>query len=112
MFFKCENLEYVDFYNYYETQNTRYNDIIKDAFNNIQLCIHVNKQARIYLSYTEHLVETCLIADEVEIITNQIESTFQTDIKKVITQLESTLLTNNEIMTTKILNKFIYQYYM
>ena len=104
MFFKCQNLEYVDFYNYYETQNTIYNDIIKDAFNNIQLCIHVNRQARIYLSYTDHLVEACLIPDEVEIITTQIESTFQTDIEKKTTQLESTLLTKNEIMTTQILN--------
>ncbi|MBO6243145.1 MAG: BspA family leucine-rich repeat surface protein, partial [Clostridia bacterium] len=72
MFSGCKKLEYVNFYNYYETNTTIFTDIIKDAFNEIQLCIHVTRKARIYLFYEDHLVEECLIQDETYKTTEEI----------------------------------------
>ena len=63
MFYGCSKLEYVNFYNYVETDLTNFNDIITQAHDDIKLCIHVNKEARIYTTYTEHLLEECLIPD-------------------------------------------------
>ena len=63
MFYGCSNLEYVNFYNYYENENTIFNDIITNAHPNIILCIHVKREARIYLSYPEHLDIECLRPD-------------------------------------------------
>ena len=72
MFSGCEKLRYVNFYNYYENASTIFTDIIKKAFNEIQLCIHVTRKARIYLSYGNHLVEKCLIPDETDKPTEEI----------------------------------------
>ena len=43
--------------------------IIKNAYNGIKLCIHVTRQAPIYLAYTENLLEECLISEQEEKIT-------------------------------------------
>ena len=63
MFFGCSKLEYVNFYNYYENENTIYNDIITDAHPNIKLCMHVKKETRIYQSHHDHLIIECLRPD-------------------------------------------------
>ena len=66
MFLGCTKLEYVNFYNFFENATTNFNDLIKNAYNNIKLCVHVTNKTRIYSEYSTHLLEECLIFEEIE----------------------------------------------
>ena len=66
MFAGCRDLRYVDFYNYYENASTIYTNIIQYITDRVTLCIHVDKEARIYKSYPNNLDESCLKYIETE----------------------------------------------
>ena len=94
-----------------KVQCTFFTDIITQAHNNIQLCIHVKRQSLIYRAYNNNLVEECLIPDiepstAVEkITTEQVKNEPSTVLEKITTELiknePSTVL---EKITTELIN--------
>ena len=69
MFIYDNNLKYVNFYNYYENDTTNFNDIIKETHIDIKLCVHVTKEARIFIEYRNNIDERCLDIEVTDKIT-------------------------------------------
>ena len=57
MFYNCENLKYIDFYHFYETNRTILTNFINRTHAELKLCFNITKNNRLYQLYETKFIE-------------------------------------------------------
>ena len=111
MFYNCENLKYIDFYHFYETNRTILTNFINRTHAELKLCFNITKNNRLYQLYETKFIENCLFY---EVIPSTLIETLSDEyindsnaLSNYLFDNSSRIITTNTLIKSSLLQKII-----